>query len=145
MMRLLALVLLLGTILSPACVSRDGDRPPIIVSSGSVLVQTAAEWTRDGDNRFKQKIAKGKSVKSFSASTGACVVDGEKLLVTYGTNTITLEPKRSGWFGARDAQVDFPAGAVVDDSVPRILTVTTGDALVSVANDEGTSCAVVDQ
>lgn len=121
----------------------DPDRPPIIVSSGSVIV-TGAEWTDEGGNRFKEKI-KGRSVKSFSATTGSCTVAGTKLTVTFGATNVTLEPKKKGLFGKRDAEIEFPSNVVVNSSTPTMLMVVTNDALMSVSNDSGTRCAVVGQ
>jgi len=143
-----ALLVLLVTILSSACRSRDGDddRPPIIVSTGSVIVDSKdVAWTDEGSGRYRQKESKGKSVKSFSATTGACVVAGEVLVVTYGTSDITLSPKRRWWFVKKDAQVEFPAGAVVNQPESGRLVLTTADTLVRVANENGVRCDVVDQ
>lgn len=136
----LGLLLLVAAVLSSACPSRemDGDdRPIIIISSGSVHVDvTPGTWTKESGSgkKYKQKDAKGKSVKSFSATTGTCTVGGEKLVVTYGSQSITLERKKSGLFGKHDAQVQFPDTATVTETSPSVLTVTTGDALVRVTN-----------
>ena len=120
----------------------DEDRPPIIVSTGSVIVQTAGTWTREG-NRFKQKDARRKSVRQFSARTGTCTVEGRELTIMYGKNVIKLNPKRSTGSDKDDAEVEFPAGAKVAESGPGVLKITTTDPLVSVSGAKGAKCAVV--
>ena len=102
-------------------------------------------WTDEGSGRYRQKESKGKSVKSFSATTGACTVAGEELVVTYGTSEVTLRRKRTWVFSKRDAQLEFPAGAAVNQPEPGRLVVTTADALVRIANKDGVRCDVVDQ
>ena len=143
--RTAAIVLLLGvvTLTQPSSAQDlDEDRPPIIVSTGSVIVQTAGTWTKEG-NRFKQKDTRRKSVKQFSARTGTCTVEGRELTIMYGKNVIKLSPKRSTGSDKDDAEVEFPAGAKVDESGPGVLKITTTDPLVSVSGAKDAKCAVV--
>ena len=146
----LGLLLLVSAVLSSACPGArgDDDRPVIIITSGSVTVDvTPGSWTREsgGGKKYRQKDANGRSVRSFSASTGGCTVAGEKLVVTYGASTLTLERQRSGLFGKRDSVVQFPDAATVTETSAGILTVTTDDALVRVTNGGAGSCDVVDK
>src|SRR5687768_13629982 len=149
----LGLLLLVSAVLSSACPGArgDDDRPVIIISSGSVSLDvTPGTWTRESGRgkRYRQKDDKGKSVKSFSATTGTCTVAGEKLVVTYGANSLTLERKRRGLFGKHDAQVQFPDDATVTETSPSVLTVTTDESLVRVTNGgtgSGDMCDVVDK
>ncbi len=41
------------------------DRPPIIVSTGSVIVDSGGDWTDEGGNKFVEKL-KGKSSRTTS-------------------------------------------------------------------------------
>jgi hypothetical protein len=122
----------------------DEDRPPIIVSGGSVIIQTAGgAWERlAGTKQFKQNDARRKSVKTFSARTGTCTVEGSQLVVTYGANEIKFSAKRSTRSDKDDAAVEFPSAADVSETTPGTLRVTTSDVLVSVSNGR-TSCKVV--
>lgn len=125
----------------------DPDRPPIIISTGSVIVDSGADWTDEGGNDYVEAI-KGKSLKSFSASTGtggaACTIAGKTIVVTYGSSDITFSRKRGGmWpWSKHDAGVQFPKGATVSEPTPGELVVATSDALVKLTNDKGDSCAV---
>lgn len=120
----------------------DEDRPPIIVSTGSVIVQTTGTWTKEG-NRFKQKDLRRKSVKQFSARTGTCTVEGRELTIMYGNNVIKLNPKRSTGSDKDDAEVEFPTGAKVEEAGAGVLRINTTDPLVSVTGAKGAKCAVV--
>jgi len=131
----------------------DPDRPPIIVSTGSVIVRSGADWSDEGGNRYVE-ATKGKSLKSFSASTGvgiggaACKIEGKTIVVTYGSADITFSRKRrSFWpWSKEDAQVQFPSGATVNEPTAGELDVVTSDALVKFTNDKGDICTVgVDQ
>ena len=130
----------------------DPDRPPIIISTGSVIVDSGGDWTDEGGNSYVEAI-KGKSLKSFSASTGigtsgaACTIAGKTIVVTYGSSEITFSRKRRWpWPGStHDAGVQFPKGATVSEPTAGELVVATGDGLVKFTNDKGDSCAVVDQ
>lgn len=127
----------------------DPDRPPIIISSGSVTVTSGGDWTDEGGKGYKQDF-KGKSVKSFSASTGigpggsACMVEGKTIVVTYGSSEITFSRKRRfplpGFKYGAFAQ--FPADANVSHPAQGQLLVTTEAALVSFRNENGNSCNV---
>ena len=145
------LLLLVSAVLSSACpggARGDDDRPVIIITSASVIVDvTPGSWTREsgGGKKYRQKDANGRSVRSFSATTGTCTVAGEKLVVTYGANTLTLERRRSGLFGKHDSVVQFPDAATVTETSASILTVTTDDALVRVTNGGTGSCDVADR
>jgi hypothetical protein len=138
------LLILLGLALAAYYMLDDPDpaRPPIIVSSGSVMIQSSAGWNAEGGNRFKEQ-SQGKSVKSFLATTGTCTAAGTKLTVTFGTSTITLEPKRRWPWQKRDALVELPTNVVVDSTTPTLLKIATTQNPTSVASDSGTSCAVV--
>ena len=122
----------------------DPDRPPIIISSGSVLVKTAGDWKNEGGNGFRNDF-KGKSVKSFTASTGgsACSVSGKTIVVTYGSNEIVFSRKFKWSKAEYEAFAQFPSGATVSNGAAGELLVTTTDALVSFKNEKGTSCNVV--
>ena len=127
----------------------DPDRPPIIVSTGSVIVHSGGAWTDEGGNNYVEAI-KGKSLKSFSASTGigpggaACTIAGQTIVVTYGSEEITFSRKRRWpWPGSKhDADVQFPKGATVSKTTADDLVVATSDGLVKFTNDKGDSCAV---
>lgn len=128
----------------------DPDRPPIIISTGSVIVDSGADWTDEGGNSYVEAI-KGKSLKDFSASTGpggtACTIVGKIIVVTYGSSEITFSRKRR-WplpGSTHDAGVQFPNGAAVSEPTPGELVVATSDALVKFTNEKGDSCAVIDK
>lgn len=156
---LIALLILLGLTTIAYCMwdadsfaepEPDPDRPPIIVSTGSVIVDSSADWTDEGGNEWVEAI-KGKSLKDYSASTGigpaACTLSGSTIVVTYGSSEITFSRKRrSPWPGSKhDAGVQFPKGASVSEPTPGELVVATSDGLVKFTDDKGGSCAVVDQ
>ncbi len=126
----------------------DPDRPPIIISSGSVIVTSGGEWKDEGGKAYKQEF-KGKSVKTFEATTGVgtlagpCMVEGKTIVVTYGSNEITFTRKgKILGFGKDHAVAQFPTAAIVDNSTTGQLLVTTTDALVSFKNDKGDTCNV---
>jgi hypothetical protein len=144
------LLILLGVYLIQRMMDQsDPERPPIIISSGSVVVQVGGgDWVADGTKAFKHDF-KGKDVKSFTASTGvgtggsACSVDGKTIVVTYGTKEITFTRKgKVLGFGKNHAFAQFDAEADVTGTSKGVLTVTTGDALVSFRNEDGNNCAV---
>jgi hypothetical protein len=150
---LLLILLGLGVLISYMWDSDpDPDRPPIIVSTGSVIVDAGGDWTDKGGNTYVEAI-KGKSLKDYSASTGigtggaACTIAGKTIVVTYGSSEITFSRKgRWVWLGyVHDAAVQFPQGATVTEPTPGELVVATSDGLVKFTNDKGDSCAVVDQ
>ena len=125
----------------------DPDRPPIIISSGSITVTSGGDWVDEGGKGYKHDF-KGKSVKTFAATTGVgtiggpCMVEGETIIVTYGTNEITFTRKRKWFWNKRHAFAQFPADADVSHPIPGQLKVTTNDALVSFRNENGNSCNV---
>lgn len=125
----------------------DPDRPPIIISSGSVTVTSGGDWIDEGGKGYKQDF-KGKSVKTFAATTGVgtlggpCMVDGKTIIVTYGTNEITFTRKRKWLWSKYGAFAQFPAAANVSQPAAGQLLVTTNDALVSFRNENGNSCNV---
>ena len=129
----------------------DPDRPPIIISSGSVSVDTqGGDWEDKGGKGYKHDF-KGKDVKSFTARTGAgiegsaCSVDGKTIVVTYGSSEITFS--RKGKFlglGKNHAFVQFAEGADVSHPSKGRLMVNTGDTLVSFRNENGNNCAVAE-
>ena len=144
-----ALLILLGLYVFRAYFFEDSDptRPPIIISSGSVLVTSGGDWSDEGGKAYRQDI-RGQSVRTFSATTGvaqgrsACMVEGKTIVVTYGSNEITFTRKRQ-WFWSRyGAAAQFPANATVSHPAPGQLEVTTTDALVSFRNENGNSCNV---
>jgi hypothetical protein len=129
----------------------DDDRPPIIISSGSVIMSVArGAWVREAAGRFRQDVARGKDVKSFSATTGtgnsACTVSGTAILVTYGANAISFgRVVPNGQGGRNAANVRMPADAAVTLRDPRTLVIATTDPLVSFSNGgtgPGSSCQV---
>ena len=140
----LGLLLLVGAVFSAACpgersLGDDDDRPPIIISSGSLVVESELAFTDEGDKRFDQKATRGKSVKSFRAETGSCVTAGKVLTIMYGTNTITLDAKRNG--NKDEANLQFPRSASVTSmNGGKKLEVATGEKIVSVTNETGTRC-----
>lgn len=125
----------------------DPDRPPIIISSSSVSVVSGGDWIDEGNKGYKHDF-KGKSVKSFTATTGpsissaVCTVAGETIVVTYGSNEITFTRKRKWFWNKRHAFAQFPATANVSQPAAGQLLVTTTDALVSFRNENGNSCNV---
>lgn len=126
----------------------DPDRPPIIISTGSVIVDSGGDWTDEGGNNYAEAI-KGKSLKSYSASTGiggaaACTISGQMIVVTYGSSEITFSRKRRWpWPGSKhDADVQFPKGAAVSEPTAGELVVATSDGLLKFTNDKGDICAV---
>jgi hypothetical protein len=127
----------------------DPDRPPIIISSGSVYVDVqGGDWEDKGGKGYKHDF-KGKSVKSFTASTGigingsACSVDGKTIVVTYGSTEITFSRKgKTLGFGKNHAFAQFAGGADVSHPSMGRLMVNTGDTLVSFRNENGDNCAV---
>jgi hypothetical protein len=127
---------------------QDEDRPVIIVSSGSVILTVAkGNWVREATGRFRQEFARGRDVRTFSATTGtgatACTVEGEALQVMYGANEISfgrVAPGRSG--ARRPAFVNFRANAVVRARDEQTLVIDTTDPLVSFTNGK-TTCQIV--
>lgn len=133
----LLLIVLMGVVHAssgPPAQDFDEDRPPIIVSSGSVIVQSAGAWTSEGGKRFKQRDAKRRGVRLFMATTGSCRVEGRNIVVTYGKNTIRLGPSRTAASNRDDAELEFPADADVTETAPGTLRVATSDPLVSVSS-----------
>jgi len=152
---LLGLGILISYMMAPESMmdaEPDPDRPPIIVSTGSVIVDSGGDWTDEGGNNYVEAI-KGKSLKEYSASTGigvsgaACTIAGKTIVVTYGSSEITFSRKgRLFWLGyVHDAGVQFPKAATVTEPTPGELVVATSDGLVKFTNDKGDSCAVIDQ
>ena len=127
----------------------DPDRPPIIISSGSIYVDSEGEWIDKGNKGYKHEF-NGKSVKTFSATTGigpggsACSVEGETIVVTYGSKEITF--KRKPWwpFSKRYAFAQFAADENISQPSKGRLEVNTTAALVSFRNESGNSCNVQD-
>lgn len=133
------LMILVGVALSAFVlpVQEDEDRPPIIVSTGSVILNVArGSWVREAAGRFRQDVTRGKDVRSFSATTGAgaaaCTVAGESILVTYGANAISVGRPATGQ--RRAALVRFQTDAAVTARDAQTLVVATTDQLVSVSN-----------
>lgn len=129
-------------------VAQDEDRPVIIVSSGSVILSVArGSWVQEAQGRFRQEVARGRDVRTFSASTGsgadACTVEGEALQVTYGANTIGFGRVGPGQSGARrPAIITVSPQAAVTARDAQTLVIATDDALVSVSNGQQT-CRIV--
>jgi hypothetical protein len=131
----------------------DPDRPPIIISSGSVYVDVKeGDWENKGGKGYKHAF-KGKDVKSFSATTGlgpngyGCKVDGKTIVVSYGANseiTFTRKGKFLG-IGKNHAFAQFQANANVSHPSTGRLEVTTNDSLVSFRNENGDNCVVIDK
>ena len=126
----------------------DPDRPPIIISSGSVLVESKGDWEDKGDKGYKHTFH-GKSVKTFSASTGtgesACTVEDTMIVVTYGSSDIefTRKGKFLGMLGKNHAFAQFAHDAEVSHPDTGQLRVNTESALVSFRNEDGTrNCSV---
>jgi hypothetical protein len=123
----------------------DEDRPPIIISSGSVILTVArGAWARAVNGQFLHEQATGRPVRSFAATTGtgeaACTVSGESLVVRYGANSITIG-RQQAQGGRQAALVRLPAEAAVTVRDAQSLVIETDDALVSVSSGD-TSCAV---
>jgi hypothetical protein len=156
----LALLVLLGAITLSACPSQkavpeDDDRPPIIISSGSVRVDLenptpATKWTARGGKDYDQDVTRGKSVTRFIAetldtgNTVQCTFNGGTITVLYGSRLIVFTTKDDRVnSGRKAANVQFPADASVNDTQAAYgkLTVETMDALVSVWNESGSSCS----
>lgn len=135
---LILLVVVLSAFIAPP--QGDEDRPPIIVSSGSVILNVATgSWVREAAGRFRQDVARGKDVKSFTATTGtggsACSVSGAAILVTYGANAISFgRVVPNGQGGRNAANVRMPGDAAVTLRDPRTLVIATTDPLVSFSN-----------
>lgn len=116
------------------------DRPPIIISSGSVILNVArGTFAQQGNGQYRQDNPRGKDVKSFTAVTGtgtaACQVAGDAIVVTYGTNTINFGRPASAAPGQRrSATIQLPQSAKVTARDARTLVIETTDALVSVSN-----------
>ncbi len=140
----LLLLIVLGVIQATrgsAAQDLDEDRPPIIVSGGSVIIQSTGAWTSEGGKRFRQRDGRRRSVRLFMATTGSCRVEGRNIVVTYGTNSIRLGPIRTAESGRDDAELEFPADADVTETTPGTLRVATTDPLVSVSSGRD-RCAV---
>lgn len=123
----------------------DEDRPPIIISSGSVILTVArGSWARAGNGQFRHEQAAGRSVRGFEATTGtggsACTVSGGSVVVRYGGNAITIG-RQEGQGGRPAAVVQLPANAAASARDARSLVIDTDDPLVSVSGG-GESCAV---
>ena len=144
----------LAAVSRPAPVPTQGDeedRPPIIISSGSVILNVArGSWVREAAGRFRQNVVRGKDVKSFTATTGtgstACTVSGTAILVQYGANAISFgRAIPAEQRGRHAANVRMPGDASVTLKDPRTLVIATTDALVSFSNGgtgAGSSCQV---
>lgn len=137
------LMILVGAALSALVLPQkdEEDRPPIIVSSGSVILNVArGSWVREAAGRYRQELAQGRDVRSFSAitgtGTGGCTVVGDSILVTYGASVITFgRPAAPAAPGQRRAAtVRLQADAAVTLRDPRTLVIATTDPLVSVSN-----------
>jgi hypothetical protein len=130
--------------------SGDEDRPPIIISSGSVILSVErGTWVREAPGRFRQDVGRGKDVKSFTASTGAgasaCTVSGAALLVTYGANAISVGRVLPSGSTRHATNIRMPADAGVTLKDPRTLVIATTDPLVSFSNGTtgaGSTCQV---
>lgn len=140
---IVCLMILVGAALSAFVMppQRDEDRPPIIVSTGSVILNVArGSWVREAAGRYRQDLTRGRDVLSFSATTGAgnasCTVSGDSIVVTYGANAIRFArpaaPAAPGQ--ARASSVSLPATAKVTERDARTLVIETTDPLVSVSN-----------
>jgi hypothetical protein len=136
----------------PASTQEDDDRPPIIISTGSVILSVArGSWVREAAGRYRQDVTRGKDVKSFTATTGtgtaACTVSGTAILVTYGANAVSFgRVIPSGQGGRHAARANMPGDAAVTLKDSRTLVITTTDPLGSFSNGgtgAGSSCQVV--
>jgi hypothetical protein len=136
---------------APAPPQEDEDRPPIIISSGSVILNVArGSWVREAAGRYRQDVVRGKDVKSFTATTGtgsaACTVSGTAILVTYGANAISFgRVIPSGQGGRHAANAKMPGDAAVTLKDPRTLVIATTDTLGTFSNGgtgAGSSCQV---
>ena len=146
---LILIVVALSAFIAPP--QGDEDRPPIIVTSGSVILTVAnGSWVREAAGRYLQDHPRGKDVKSFTATTGtgtaACTVSGPAILVTYGANAISFaRAVPAGQGGRNAANARMPADAAVTLKDSRTLVITTSDPLVSFSNGgtgAGSSCQV---
>ena len=136
---------------APDPIQGDDDRPPIIISSGSVVLSVAkGAWVREAAGRFRQDVDRGKDVKSFTATTGtgstACTVSGEAILVTYGANALSFgRVILTGQAGRHAANVRMPGDAAVTLKDPKTLVIATTAALGSFSNGgtgPGSTCQV---
>lgn len=119
----------------------DEDRPPIIISSGSVIVTVArGSWTRAGNGQFMHDQARGRQVQGFSATTGDCTVSGDALSVRYGGNAISIG-RQEAQGGRLAALLRLPANAAVTARDAQSLVIDTDEPLVSVSGG-GNTCAV---
>ena len=136
---------------APAPTQGDEDRPPIIISTGSVILNVATgSWVREAAGRYRQNVVRGKDVKSFTATTGTgsavCTVSGTAILVTYGANAMSFgRVIPSGQAGRHAANVKMPADAALTLKDSRTLVIATTDPLGSFSNGgtgPGSSCQV---
>lgn len=153
----IALLILFGALAVSACPSlspaRDDDRPPIIISGGSVNLEVQnARWTGRGNKDYDQDVTDGKSVTSLSAQTlrdddsVECTIQGSTIMVMYGSRLIvfTIKNDRVNQ-GRRATNAQFPANATVEagQAANGRLRVDTTDSLASVWNESGDSCSAV--
>jgi hypothetical protein len=116
------------------------DRPVIIISSGSVILNVSkGSWVREGTGRFRQDHPRGRDVREFAATTGtgatACTVTGSAIVVTYGTNTIQFgRVPRSEQGGRRAANLRMADNAKVTLRDLRTLVIETTDPLLTISN-----------
>ena len=136
---------------APAPPQEDEDRPPIIISSGSVILNVArGSWVREAAGRYRQDVVRGKDVKSFTVTTGtdsaACTVSGTAILVTYGANAISFgRVIPSGQAGRHAARANMPGDAAITLKDPRTLIIATTEPLGTFSNGgtgPGSSCQV---
>jgi hypothetical protein len=119
----------------------DEDRPPIIISSGSVILTvTRGAWAGAGNGQFRHEQARGRAVRTFAATTGDCTVSAESIVVRYGGNSITLG-RQEGEGGRPAAFLRLPANAAVSARDAQSLVIDTNDALESVSGG-GDTCQV---
>lgn len=143
------LLVLTGVASAAASAMQDEDRPVIIISSGSVILNVSkGSWVREAPGRFRQELARGRDVRTFSATTGsgasACTVEGEALQVRYGANAISFGRQAGRGQGAqrRAALIGLPERAVVRERDERTLEIETTDPLSVVTNGK-TDCTIV--
>lgn len=137
-----AAVMAMASPLTPPPADQDEfeDRPPIIISSGSVILNVArGTFTRQGNGRYRQENPKGRDVRSFAArtgtGTGACQVAGDAIVVTYGANTINIgRPATVAPGQRRSADINLPESAKVTNRDAQTLVIETTESLVSVSN-----------
>lgn len=117
------------------------DRPIIVVSSGSVILNVdRGSWVREAAGRYRQEVARGRDVIGFSASTGsgatACTVTGDSLILTYGVSAISFVRQEStGQPGQRRATlVRLQTDATVSTKGGQTLVIQTTEGLVSISN-----------